>query len=81
VPLIISKDLKNQLIDNYWIRFLDEVLVKGKSHPMKIYEVIDFEPDNIKEIKENNQKSMEGAFSYYQLGEFLKENETIMSIS
>jgi class 3 adenylate cyclase len=80
-PLIISEDLKNQLIENYRIRFLDEVLVKGKSHPMKIYEVFDFELDKIKETKENNQKSMEEAFSYYQSGEFLKANQIYERLS
>jgi adenylate cyclase len=60
---------------NYKIRFLDEVLVKGKSNPMKIYEVFDFEPPEVIEIKENNIQGMSEAFKYYQQGEFLKAIE------
>ena len=74
-PLIISEDLKIQLQYDYKIRFLDEVLVKGKSNPMKIYEVFDFEPNEIIEIKENNVEAMAEAFNYYQQGKFLKAIE------
>jgi class 3 adenylate cyclase len=88
VPLIISEDLKVQLksrkmdstsevesISQYHIRFLDEVLVKGKSNPMKIYEVFDFEPHEIIEVKEGNVSALAEAFKYYQQGEFLKAIE------
>ncbi|MBM2817407.1 MAG: adenylate/guanylate cyclase [Ignavibacteria bacterium] len=88
VPLIISEDLKNQLgklsessklSESYNIRFLDEVLVKGKSNPMRIYEVFDFEPDEIKEIKERNVEPLAEAFSFYQAGVFEKAIEIYSS--
>jgi class 3 adenylate cyclase len=81
VPLIISEDLKIQLnqpsegskpSEGYCIRFLDEVLVKGKSNPLKIYEVFDFEPDNIKEMKIRNQEKLDEAFEFYKNGNFIK---------
>jgi hypothetical protein len=71
--------LKNRLQNGYNVRFLDEVLVKGKSNPMKIYEVFDFESDEIKEIKEKNIAPMAEAFAFYQAGEFLKANEIYSS--
>jgi len=75
VPLIISEDLKGQLKDNYHIRFLDEAFIKGKSTPVKIYEVYDFESDENKEMREWNEKPMQEAFALYQVGEFLNAVE------
>ena len=89
VPLIISEDLLNQLCRDktclvstteYKIRFLDEVLVKGKSNPMKIYEVFDFEPPEIIEMKERNVKPLKEAFGYYQSGEFEKAIEIYKTV-
>ena len=71
VPLIISEDLKVQLKDSYHIRFLDEALIKGKSTPVKIYEVYDFESDEKKETRERNHQPMQEAFALYQKGEFI----------
>ena len=64
VHLIISEDLKIQLKDEYKIRFLDEALVKGKSSPVKIYEVFDFEPSDVIEMKERNIGLLAEAFGY-----------------
>jgi hypothetical protein len=81
VPLIISEDLKIQLnqplegskpSEGYNIRFLDEVLVKGKSNPLKIYEVFDFESENIKAMKIKNQVKLDEAFEFYKNGDFIK---------
>jgi hypothetical protein len=70
VPLIISDDLKNQINCDYQIRFLDEVLIKGKSVPIKIYEVFDFESDSAKETRQRNHKPLAEAFANYQSGNF-----------
>ncbi|MBM2815530.1 MAG: adenylate/guanylate cyclase [Ignavibacteria bacterium] len=69
----------SELSESYNIRFLDEVLVKGKSNPMRIFEVFDFEPDEVKEIKGRNVEPLAEAFSYYQAGEFLKAIEIYSS--
>ncbi|MBM2814908.1 MAG: adenylate/guanylate cyclase, partial [Ignavibacteria bacterium] len=79
VPLIISEDLRVELNYKYLIRFLDEALIKGKSTPLKIYEVYDFEPDEIKEIKERNVEPLAEAFSFYQAGVFEKAIEIYSS--
>jgi adenylate cyclase len=43
--VIISEFTKNQLKQNYIIKELDMVKVKGKTEPVKIYEVMDFYTD------------------------------------
>jgi len=70
-PLIISEELKARLTDTYDIRFLDEALIKGKSTPVKIYEVYDFETDEKKETRARNIKPMQEAFTLYQSGDFM----------
>jgi tetratricopeptide (TPR) repeat protein len=59
----------------YHIRFLDEVLVKGKANPMKIYEVFDFDDEDVIKMKKANIPALSEAFAYYQAGEFLKAIE------
>jgi class 3 adenylate cyclase len=69
-PLIVSEELKVRLKDSYDIRFLDEALIKGKSTPVRIYEVYDFETDDKKETRSRNLRPMEEAFALYQSGDF-----------
>ena len=53
VSLIISEAIYRQLVEphNYNIRFLDNVKVKGKTRPIKIYEIFDADPPEIKTLK------------------------------
>jgi class 3 adenylate cyclase len=70
VPLIISEDLKIKLRDNYDIRFLDEVYIKGKKTSVKIYEVYDFETEDNKALRVENNDQLCEAFKLYQNGDF-----------
>lgn len=70
VPIIISEDLKNVLIEDYKIRFIDHVLVKGKKQPTKIYEVFDFDEEETINSKLENQKIFDEAFKLYENGNF-----------
>lgn len=45
--IIITKDIKDQLVNKYNIFYLCEIVVKGKTTPVKIYEVLDDEKYNL----------------------------------
>lgn len=69
VNLLISEhtyhNLKN--IKDYCIRFLDRVLVKGKSQPQSVYEVFSADEASIKEVKSKTIKMFEEALACYHL--------------
>ena len=75
LPIIISEELKNSLKENYKIRFIDEVLVKGKKQPTRIYEVFDYEKEDIIKMKSDNQSVINDAFEYYKKGHFNEANK------
>ena len=52
------------------MRFIDFTYVKGKNTPIKVYEVYDYEPDPIKEMKIKIQSFFEEAFEAYLDGNF-----------
>ena len=70
VGIIISEDVKKELKNDYKMRFLDLVLVKGKKEPMKIYEVYEQKPEHIKEKRERIQPKLDEAFHLYSKGIF-----------
>jgi len=69
VDLLISEhtyhNLKN--IKDYHIRFIDRVLVKGKSQPQSIYEVFSADEVSIREVKIKTIKIFEEALASYHL--------------
>ena len=58
VSLIISEAIYHQIKSNqdYLIRFIDNVKVKGKNKPIKIYEVFNADHPDIKNLKIKTQK-------------------------
>jgi len=58
ISMIISEAIYNQIKSNqeYHIRFLDNVKVKGKNKPIKIYEVFNSDQPEIKNLKIKTQK-------------------------
>ena len=80
VNILISELTKERIEDRMFTRLLDQVRVKGKNEPVRIYELIDEKtlvPQNIFE----SAKLYEEAFSFYLKGNFdaaiqkLKESE------
>ena len=51
------------------MRFLDIINVAGKLDPIKIYEVYDHNPDNIKAIKHKMEPELNRAFLLYKEGD------------
>ncbi|MGD1712665.1 response regulator [Dapis sp. BLCC M172] len=72
VSIIISEAVFTNLADpdQYQIRFLDRVLVKGRNHPIKIYEVMDGETEYLLKLKKQVQSDFEQGVLYYQKQEF-----------
>ena len=67
--IIISGDTLQDLVypEHYHTRLLDQVVVKGRSKPIAIYEVLDGEPSKSLQLKTQCQSTFEqGLTSYFQ---------------
>jgi class 3 adenylate cyclase len=69
-PIIISDELMVLLEGRYQVRFIDQVQLKGKRLSTKIYEVFDFEREEIIEFKLDHQQVFESAFKLYERADF-----------
>ena len=70
LPIVISEDVVGQLRHNYKIRFIDNVLVKGRAVPTKLYEVFDYNNTEMIDIKLGTKSRLEEAFAAYAEGNF-----------
>lgn len=69
-PILICDDAK-QLLEqpsNYLIRFVEETNIKGKNKPIKIWEVCDADPEEIKKQKLENLPLFQEAQKNYLVG-------------
>ena len=56
--------------EQYQIRFLDKVIVKGRQEPISIYEVLDAEPDLVRNLKWQTLPDFERGLKHYRHQEF-----------
>ncbi|MBF0389994.1 MAG: response regulator [Desulfamplus sp.] len=79
IPLIISEHTFNDLENpaNYAIRFIDRVLVKGKSEPLSIYEVFDTDPREVRKAKIKNKKMFEDAIYHFHFQDMSKASQLL----
>ena len=65
--LIISEAVRNRLVDcdRYQLRFLDRVIVKGRTEPIAIYEVMDAEPEMERVLKGETLAAFESGIQAY----------------
>ncbi|MBD2292019.1 response regulator [Anabaena sphaerica FACHB-251] len=77
VSLLISEQALDNLSnsDKYQIRFLDRVVVKGRSEPISVYEVLDAEIDTVRFVKLQTQPDFEHGLEYYRQGDFEKAKD------
>ncbi len=82
VSIIISEAVFNNLVapNQYQIRFLDRVQVKGRNHPIKIYEVMDGETEYLLKSKRQVQSDFEQGVLYYQQQEFAMAKEYFQKV-
>lgn len=72
VSLIISEKVLDNLTapEQYQIRFLDRVIVKGKQQPISLYEVLDGETELVREMKLQTQPNFARGLEHYRRHEF-----------
>ncbi len=80
--LIISgesvSDLKHP--DKYHIQFLDMVVVKGRTDPISIFEVLESLPENEMILKLKTQNDLEQGVLHYRVQEFVKAKACFESV-
>ncbi|NEP80001.1 MAG: response regulator [Okeania sp. SIO3B3] len=82
VSIIISEAVFHNLVDanQYQIRFLDRVQVKGRNHPIKIYEVMDAETEYLLNLKKQVQSNFAQGVLHYQQQEFIMAKEYFQKV-
>ena len=56
--------------DDFYLREIDTVRVKGKEHPVKLYEAFDNDPPEVRNAKSEIAPLMNSALKMYKAGEF-----------
>lgn len=71
VSLLISDSVVNDLVDpnEYQLRFLGEAIVKGRSEPIGIYEVVDVESDAEQILKRQTLDNFQQGVTAYRSGD------------
>ncbi|MDY6804202.1 MAG: ATP-binding protein [Cyanobacteriota bacterium] len=57
--------------EKYRFRFLDRVIVKGRNEAIAVYEVLDGETEEVRDLKLETQSDFELGLEYYRLGELV----------
>lgn len=81
--IAISSSTYQPVADRVWVRELDRVRVKGKIHPVSIYELVGERSDPIPETKQRVIELYEQGREYYLKREFtqaLNKFETVLAI-
>ncbi|XGV97155.1 MAG: adenylate/guanylate cyclase domain-containing protein [Leptolyngbya sp. BL-A-14] len=71
VSLLISGQVLDHLShpEHYQIRFLDRAIVKGRSEPIAVYEILDGECEAVRSLKLQTQPDFEQGIEYYREGD------------
>ncbi|MEX0272090.1 adenylate/guanylate cyclase domain-containing protein [Leptolyngbyaceae cyanobacterium UHCC 1019] len=77
VSMVISGQILEQLSDRsqYHIRFLDEVIVQGKTEAIAVYEVMDGDPHTITDAKLQTQPNFAQGLEHYRNGELTEAQQ------
>ncbi len=80
VKIIISQPVREKIKNIFITRELDQIIVKGKTEPLRIYELIGYKEEISKETKELINM-FEKALGYYYKGEFRKAKTIFLKLS
>ena len=82
VSLVISENaLQNSSNpEQYQMRFLDKVIVKGRTEPIAIYEVLDGEMETVRNLKLETKTDFEQGLTHYRSGEWILAKEHFESV-
>ena len=77
VEILISETIYRSIErpENYPIRRLDKVKVKGRHEPITVYEIFSGDPENIQALKFASKTDFEQAIVLYQIKEFEKAEQ------
>jgi class 3 adenylate cyclase len=77
VSMLISQQVLEHISDpeKYQIRFLDRVIVKGRHESIGVYEVLDAEINEVRELKLKTQLDFEQGLAYYKNQETLEKSK------
>jgi adenylate cyclase len=77
VSLLISQHTFSRLQDanEYAIRLIDHVVVKGKSESISIFEIFDADPEDIKQIKFETKTKFEKGLLFYNLHNYAESKQ------
>jgi len=80
IPIVISENTARQLKnpEQFLIREIDTVKVKGKEEPVTIYEIFDADPEELREVKFNSLVAYNEGLSLYRSGR-LEDSHRIFS--
>lgn len=72
--ILISDDSKKQIKDEqvFHLRFIDKLILRGRSTPSVIWEVLDSLPERAKDRRMKNISNYQDAISLYQSGNYTK---------
>ncbi|WP_448573331.1 cache domain-containing protein [Trichothermofontia sp.] len=82
VPLLVSEDVLKKLPDAhpYQVRFLDRAIVKGRTEPIAVYEIVNAETDRIQVLKLETLVNFEQGISLYQSGQFSEATQCFQKV-
>jgi len=81
--VIISEDTLKNIGSNsvkYNVRYLGKVVVKGKSEPVNIYELIDGNNASVSELKLKSKKLFEKGVNFYQAADFFRAADSFEKV-
>lgn len=80
--IIISEALRTDLSspDKYRIREIGSILVKGKTHPISLYEVFDADPEEIAEFKSRTSAFISVGIAHFREKEFAEARKLFREV-
>jgi len=66
--------------DQFFARLIDTVTVKGKKQPVKVYEIVDADVDEVRFAKQRDLEKFEKAIQFYQNQKFEEARKLFFSI-
>jgi class 3 adenylate cyclase len=79
--IIVSDLVRGELEDSFDLRYLDLIIVKGKTRSVAIYEVLDAQDNAVREFKNATLKDYKRAVSLYSAGDFPMALKAFMSLN
>lgn len=82
INVLISENTYRCLEDSstYHIRFIDRILMKGKTQPLSVYEVFDSDPEQTRTMKAASWGAFEDALAHYHLQHIAKATELFAAL-